>query len=56
VRSLVDTIARQNLIIAGIQQEFKISIETISKTLAPIGSSDYVSSTTSATRRLLVDK
>jgi hypothetical protein len=56
VQSLVETIAKQNFIIAGIQQEFKISIETISKTLAPIGSSEKIPSTTSATRRLLADK
>jgi two-component sensor histidine kinase len=33
VQSLVDTFAKQNYIIAGIQQEFKISMEALSKNL-----------------------
>jgi hypothetical protein len=52
VQSLVDTIAKQNLIIAGIQQEFKLSMESLSKTLLPSSRSDLYNPTTSATRGL----
>ncbi len=50
VQSLVDTIAKQNFIIAGIQQEYKLSMETLSKTLLPSSRSDNYTPSTSATR------
>jgi archaellum component FlaC len=51
VQSLVETIAKQNYIIAGIQQEFKISMETLSKNLVPHLATSHLPSTTSAIRR-----
>jgi NAD-specific glutamate dehydrogenase len=51
VQSLVDTIAKQNFIIAGIQQEFKLSMETLSKTLLTNHTIPHTSSPTSSPRR-----
>jgi hypothetical protein len=50
VQSLVDTIAKQDFVIAGIQQEFKLSMETLSNTLLPSARSDNHTPSTSATR------
>ncbi len=50
VQSLVDTIAKQNFVIAGIQQEFKLSMETLSNTLLPSARSNNHTPSTSATR------
>jgi hypothetical protein len=53
VQSLVDTIAKQNFIIASIQQEFKLSMETLSKTMLPNHATPQTSSSTSTPGRSL---
>jgi hypothetical protein len=56
VQSLVDKIAKQNFIIAGIQHEFKLSMETLLNTLLPPSRSDPYTPTTSASRGLHHEK
>jgi hypothetical protein len=53
VQSLVDTIAKQNFIIAGIQQDFKLSMETLSNQLLVHPTNSTSSSSTSSPRRPL---
>jgi hypothetical protein len=56
VQSLVDTIAKQNFIIAGIQQDFKLSLESLTKTILPSKSSAPIPSSTSIQWRSIGDK
>jgi hypothetical protein len=53
VQTLVETIAKQNYIIAGIQQDFKLNMETLSKQIITNQASNPLSSTTSSLRRPL---
>jgi SMC interacting uncharacterized protein involved in chromosome segregation len=54
VQSLVDTIAKQNFIIAGIKQDFKLSMETLSNQLLVHPTNSTSSSSTSPPRRPLM--
>jgi hypothetical protein len=54
VQSLVDTIEKQNFIIAGIQQDFKLSMETLSNQLLVNPTNSTSSSSTSPPRRQLM--
>ncbi len=53
VQTLVETIAKQNYIIAGIQQDFKLNMETLSKQIITNQASNPLSSTTSSFLRPL---
>jgi hypothetical protein len=51
VQTLVETIEKQNFIIAGIQQEFKLSIETLTSKIVSQHAPTYHTSSTSSQRR-----
>jgi hypothetical protein len=51
VQTLVETIEKQNFIIAGIQQEFKLSIETLTSKIVSQHDPTYHTSSTSSQRR-----